>query len=296
MPCYYPMTLYRSREGRNANGSWPLASIVNGYADMPVTVPCGRCVGCRLERSRQWAIRCVHESSLHQENSFVTLTYRDEELTWGDQRPTLVPRDLQLFMKRLRKKYGSGIRFFACGEYGERYGRPHYHACLFGVDFQDKKLLSTKNGNKIYRSDSLSSLWPHGDNAIGDVTFDSAAYVARYIMAKKLGETESYYAEQSIEPEFVRMSRKPGIASNWLKKWKRDVFPSDNLVIRGIQCQPPKYYLSQYEISDPVKYLRVKAKRKNKQNENASNNTSYQLRIRRIVKESRIKLLTRNLE
>jgi len=233
---------------------------------------------------------------MHSQNSFITLTYRDEELTWGVERPTLVPVDLQLFWKRLRKKYGNGIRYFACGEYGERFSRPHYHACIFGLDFEDKKYISTENGNKIYRSDALSDLWPYGNNVIGDVSFESAAYVARYIMAKKLGETESYYSEQSIEPEFVRMSRRPGIGSTYLQKWKRDIFPSDSIVIRGVECQAPKYYLSQYEQMEPIKFLRVKNKRKNKQKQNALNNTAYQLRIRQIVKISRIKALTRPIE
>jgi len=296
MPCYYPMTLYRSREGRNQNGSWPLTSIVNGYADMPVTVPCGRCIGCRLERSRQWAMRCVHESKMHKENCFITLTYKNEDLTWGLERPTLVPRDLQLFMKRLRKNHGTGIRFFACGEYGERFGRPHYHACLFGFDFKDKKYYDSKNGIETYTSDNLRRLWPHGDNVIGAVTFDSAAYVARYIMAKKLGNTSSYYSEQSIEPEFVRMSRKPGIGSSFFNKWKMDIFPKDHVIINGLECQAPKYYTSLYEKQEPVKYLRIKAKRKNNQQKNAINNTPHQLRIRETVKISRIKTLTRNLD
>jgi len=234
---------------------------------------------------------------MHSQNSFITLTYRDEELTWGHERPTLVPTDLQLFWKRLRKKYGNGIRYFACGEYGERFGRPHYHACVFGLDFEDKVFYkNSPSGDKVYRSNSLSDLWPYGDNAIGDVSFESAAYVARYIMAKKLGDTESYYTEQSIEPEFVRMSRRPGIGSSYLQKWKRDIFPSDSIIIRGVECQAPKYYLSQYEKMEPIKFLRVKNKRKNKQNENASQNTAYQLRIRQIVKISRIKALTRSLE
>jgi len=111
-----------------------------GYPDMPVELPCRQCIGCRLEYSRQWAIRCLHEASLYDENCYITLTYDDQKLPESyDIKNGLDLSHFQLFMKRLRKKYGAKIRFFHCGEYGEDRGRPHFHACIFNHDFQDKK-------------------------------------------------------------------------------------------------------------------------------------------------------------
>lgn len=260
---------------------------------MEVEVPCGRCWGCRLERSRQWAIRCVHESYMHKENSFVTLTYRDEDLTWGHSRPTLVKQDLQKFFKRLRKKYGK-LRFFACGEYGGRTHRPHYHACIFGIDFPDKKFHHEENGIQNYVSDSLDSIWSHGHCLVGDVTFESAAYVARYIMDKKLGNTSGYYQKEGIEAEFIRMSRRPGIGKPWFDRWHADIFPNDQVIIRGgVKCVPPKYYNSLYELLEPERYQRIKAKRDKNLKEREIDRSLYKLNIREKVKLAQIKNLTR---
>ena len=153
MVCYHPITAWRSLEGRGANGKWPLVfNKRDGYCDLEVQVPCGQCVGCRLERSRQWAIRCVHEASLHSRNCFITLTYDDAHLPGI----SLVPRDYVLFMKRLRKMFGAGIRFFHCGEYGSINFRPHHHAIIFNFDFEDKVLWSVRSGVRLYRSAALS--------------------------------------------------------------------------------------------------------------------------------------------
>ena len=159
MPCYHPLSAYRSRTGRDpVTGSWPTVfNVREGYIDMPVQVPCGQCIGCRLERSRQWAIRCLHESSLHSDNCFLTLTYDNGHLPVDG---SLNKRDICLFLKRFRKRCGSGIRFFQCGEYGELYQRPHHHMIVFGYDFPDKKLFSVSHGFRLYRSAILEELWP----------------------------------------------------------------------------------------------------------------------------------------
>lgn len=186
MPCYKPLDAWRpidssskklvfSYNAKRCNGPTP-----------DLQVPCGQCVGCRLERSRQWAVRCVHESQMHKENCFITLTYAPEHLP-ADQ--SLHYRDFQLFMKRLRKRFsGKVIRFYMCGEYGENFGRPHFHACLFGHNFDDLTLWKVQNKQKLYRSKTLEELWPFGHSSVGTVTFESAAYVARYIMKKVTGE------------------------------------------------------------------------------------------------------------
>ena len=161
MPCYHPITAYRSITGRDkSTGKWQIVFTKrDGYTDLEVKIPCGKCVGCRLERSRQWAIRCVHEAKMHENNCFITLTYNDKNV---DKNGSLNKRDFVLFMKKLRKKYSEGIRFFHCGEYGEEFSRPHHHACIFNFDFPDKKLYTIRQNTKLYRSDNLEKLWPNG--------------------------------------------------------------------------------------------------------------------------------------
>lgn len=237
MPCYHPISLKRPSAKRGR-----------------IVVPCGRCIGCRLERARQWTKRCMDEALFHKDNVFVTLTYRDNDLPMGNMEATLVPRDLELFWKRLRKEYGNGIRYFACGEYGERTRRPHYHACVFGLDFKDKVLHSTKNDINLYRSDSLDDIWGYGHCVIGDVTFESAAYVARYIIAKKSGPQAKFYEELGIEPEFVRMSRRPGLGSEWYEKYHSDIWPHGRMIVNGKASSPPRFYVDRLKKANPLEH------------------------------------------
>ena len=227
-----------------------LFPVTIGYSDLEVQVPCGRCIGCRLERSRKWAMRCVHEASMHKDNCFITLTYDDFHL---DPSGSLNVEDYQLFMKRLRKHFGSGVRFFHCGEYGELYGRPHHHAILFNCDFYDKELIfhNVKTGFNLYSSNLLGTLWPFGLHSIGNVSFESCAYVARYIMKKVTGDlADSHYETVDLStgevsarvPEFNRMSLKPGIGADWIKRYNKDVYPRDVVIARGHESKPPRYY------------------------------------------------------
>lgn len=232
-----------------------------------ISVPCGRCVGCRLERARNWTIRIMHEAQMHKENSFLTLTYDDEHLSYGYRQATLCKRDLQLFWKKLRKEINVPIRYFACGEYGEQRRRPHYHACLFGYDFKDKALLSTKDGNDLYSSATLDSVWSNGHCSVGALTPGSAAYVARYILDKKLGKERVYYEKQGIEPEFIVMSRggregAGGIGKRWFDKYAGDVYPADRVVIQdGGTSKPPRYYDELRKASHPEEIEGIKQER-----------------------------------
>lgn len=211
-------------------------------------VPCGQCIECRIHRSRHWALRCVHELRSHKHSSFLTLTYRDDDLVWGSQVPTLYPRHLQLFFKRLRKCFPDRkIRYFSCGEYGDRSGRPHYHVILFGIDFVGDRVLdsnASKPDYSMYRSALLNSLWSHGDCLIGDVTFDSIAYCARYTLKKITGKGSSFYSALDIEPEFSRMSRRPGLGADYFDKYYVDFFPNDFCLIpqSNVKLSVPSYY------------------------------------------------------
>lgn len=293
MPCYHPITAWRSLNGRQANGAWPLVFNPNyGYRDMEVTVPCGQCIGCRLERSRQWAIRCVHEASLWPRNCFITLTYNDEFLP---KDLSLDKRHFTLFMKRLRKRFGEGIRFYMCGEYGTLQARPHYHACLFNHDFEDKVLWSVRAGVKLYRSAELERLWPFGFSTIGDVTFESAAYVARYITKKITGpKADEHY--QGREPEYTNMSRRPGIGRDWIDKYKEDVYPHDFVVMRNKKMRPPRYYDKVYDTFDPEEMLVIKAKRMEESKKYVADNTFKRRMVRKKVQELRLEKLVRPLE
>ena len=171
MPCYKPLKAWRSSDG----------SVFFNRKDSPrpnpseINLACGQCVGCRLERSRQWAVRCIHEAKCWKQNCFVTLTYDDEHLP---EHGNLVYRDFQLFMKKLRRRYHDGIRFFMCGEYGEQDSRPHFHACLFNFDFPLKYRWKTRNGvSVLYRSDALDELWGKGFASVGEVTLDRKSVV-----------------------------------------------------------------------------------------------------------------------
>jgi hypothetical protein len=199
----------------------------------------------------------MHEAQMFESNCFVTLTYDDLHLPKNN---SLVLKDYQLFMKKLRRKYGSGIRFYHCGEYGDELGRPHYHSILFNHDFEDKKFYSENNGNKLYTSDSLSSLWEKGHSIIGDVTFESAGYVARYSLKKVTGEkAKDHYGSRL--PEYSTMSRRPGIGKNWFEKYKCEVYPLDRVNVNGVDSKPPRYYDYLLQKEDPSTMALIKIER-----------------------------------
>lgn len=184
-----------------------------------IPIPCGKCIGCRLDYSRHWAERCMLEASYHENNMFLTLTYDDNYLPpckEGSKIHSLRKRDIQLFMKRLRKKFpDQKIRFYACGEYGTSSMRPHYHLILFGLKLDEFEFLKRKNGFTYYTSRQLADLWPFGFHSFTDVSFDTCSYVARYVMKKQKGPSRSVYDDLNYEPEFTLMSRKPGIGKQF---------------------------------------------------------------------------------
>lgn len=262
MPCYHPMPAVRMSDGSVRFVSRSKRGVVDS-----LELPCGQCVGCRLERSRQWAMRCLHEASLHENNAFITLTYSDSNLPRGG---SLDYSDFQKFMKRLRKRTRANVRFYVGGEYGEEQMRPHFHACLFGYDFPDKVYYKkTGSGESIYTSKLLECLWPLGLSSVGSVTFDSAAYIARYCVQKVTGDLAKSHYEVITDdgevidrvPEFNHMSLKPGIGRLWLEKYRTDVFPRDYVVVNGVKTKPPKYYDRLFEKEDPGAFSEIVAQR-----------------------------------
>ena len=293
VPCYHPLKGYRSKEGK-VNGKWAVTfNPKQGYTDLQVTVPCGQCVGCRLERSRQWAMRCVHEMRLHEHNSFITLTFDDQHL---NPKETLVKSDFQNFMKRLRKNTGAKIRYFHCGEYGENLSRPHHHAILFGYDFEDKKLFKTQKGNKLYSSDILDKAWQHkGWALIGEANFETAAYTARYILKKVTGPAAGEHYNGKI-PEYCTMSRRPGIGRDHYEKYKDEIFPDDYCVIRNQKMNPPKYYLDILGQDSLQAYEYIKAQRHIKAKNNVDYDNYSRLPVKEEVTMAKVNLKQRPIE
>lgn len=319
MTCYSPLHAYEGKlkENGKIDIAWKLSDSCEG---IKLDLPCGKCVGCRLERSRQWALRCVHEASLHERNCFVTLTYKDEHIPDGGN---LVLADYQNFMKRLRKdasilrgKGSAGIRFFHAGEYGTEKGRPHYHALLFNCDFEDKKKLMERDGNIFYRSKYLESLWDKGFSSIGEVNFATAAYVARYVM-KKVGDSYDYFKDSSTGfrmqvskasgevkvAEYTTMSRRDGIGKEWFDRFHGEVYPLDNVVVNGRETRPPRYYDNLLDKVNPEMLESLKLKRRlempNWRFENGqyiNENGDERLRVKEYVKSEQIKSLKRGLE
>lgn len=322
MPCFRPMTAYRSRQGRDPiTGRWPLVfNITEGYSDLQETLPCRKCIGCRLDHAKMWATRCLHQASLHKNNCFVTLTYNDENLP---KHGGLDHRDYQLFTKKLRDKLQHKIKFYMCGEYGsvcakcklsefrcqcEKFekslGRPHFHACIFNHDFKDKKLHSIKKDVKLFRSEELEKIWTNGFSTIGDVTFQSAGYVARYITKKINGKMalEHYNVIDHDTGEFL-IERRPeytacsnGIGKGWYDKFKHDVYPLDKVIIRdNVKVKPPRYYDNLYDLEYPEEFAKIKGKRIQAALDNP-NNTPERLKLQERNQDEKFKLLIRPLE
>lgn len=299
MPCYYPLNGFR-----NVGGG--ICFSRKDSTGLPMKVACGQCLGCRIERTAHWSARIMHEASLHEDNCFLTLTYDDDKLPPnGSLDKTAFP----LFMKRLRqsvwrKDAGSNkIRYFHCGEYGTDFDRPHYHALLFGYDFDDKVQWSKRGDYPTWRADSLERLWTAGFSEIGTVTSSSAAYVASYLF-KKVGGARASDHYQNVDkstgeiseiiPEYATMSRRPGIGKGWFEKYQNEVFPSDEVIVNGKQKKPPRFYDDLHrevneEQADKVK--RDRAEKRDRKNE-----TPARLRVREVCAQARLDTFTRRLE
>ncbi|AXH76082.1 MAG: replication initiator protein [Microviridae sp.] len=246
----------------------------------------------------------MHEAQMHKDNSFITLTYSDQHLPPGG---TLVKKDFQDFIKRLRKQKQQRIRYYHCGEYGENFNRPHYHALLFGYAPNDLRLFSEHNGIKTYSSDELSELWPYGFSNVGEVTFESAGYVARYAMKKITGgKAIDHYG--GLQPEYSTMSRRPGIGADWFHKFTSDVLPRDYVVVRGVRSPVPRYYLDLYSRQNRSNAELIKIKREmapqkyvndvlsDGRHIKVSDRSLPRLRVQEVVKIAQLQNLKRPLE
>lgn len=310
MPCYHPLSAYKTAAGA-------VVFVERGDIVASLFLPCGQCIGCRLERSRQWAIRITHEAAMWDENCFITLTYDNAHVT-----DTLRYEDFKLFMKKLRKGVGcvikgclhdessdcKSVRFFCCGEYGDDFQRPHFHACIFGTNFGSDRIIFKRSGGgfDIFRSARLESLWGMGFSSVGELTFESAAYVARYVCKKVTGEKEAIsrrYRKVDVEtgeitmrqPELAHMSLKPGIGAKWFEKYKGEVFPLDRVIARGVPSKPPKYYDYLAKCNDAGMMEDVKDQRVVRAIARGDNGEE-RLTVKEIVAKARLKAFKRELK
>lgn len=298
MACYRPIPAFRESDG----------SVVfreSRHTVASLDLPCGACVGCQVERAREWSMRIQHEAKCWPVNSVVTLTYDDKHYPPGGN---LVYRDFQLFMHRLRKLMANRIRFFVCGEYGARTLRPHYHAVLFNTEFKDRKPsyaghLFGKDAERFVSAE-LGELWPHGLHEIDpEVTGKNAAYIARYVTKKLDQAVDSRLVDSEtgevlrVVPEFIRMSTRPGLGAYWYRRYGyTDVFPHDRVILKGDKQKPPRYYMKLLDrgfpfLADEVREKRVVAARRR-----APDNSPPRLKAKETVAKARLDMYKRELK
>lgn len=305
MPCYKPIKAYKTTDG-----SVVFSELSRYDICKTLELACGQCYGCKLERSRQWAVRCMHEAAMHKRNSFITLTYSDEHLPERG----LQHKDFQDFMKRLREKYAPHrVRFYMAGEYGGtnpetgiidggRY-RPHYHACLFGHDWEDKLFhTTTASGEDIYTSKELEKLWPWGFSSTANVTFQSAAYIARYCLKKITGDMAEevykrfdYLGEYQLPEEYNCMSLKPGIGKTWMQKFESDLYTYDYLIVNGVKTKIPRYYDKIFQDKEPDRYEEIQYEREKQARKYIQDQTPERLAVKETVAKARTQSLKRKI-
>lgn len=261
MPCTSPLKGYR----HVVDGTITFRETGD---NRPITLPCGQCMDCRLTKSREWAMRCVHEAQEHKKNSFITLTYDDEHL----------PRDgaldrshLTKFFKRLRHHMGP-FRYYACGEYGDTTKRAHYHACIFGHNFAHDRIPFGRSANNAptYVSQTLTTIWGMGHCVIGELNFETAAYTARYVTKKQTGPGAVLHTNidfttgemREVQSPYAVMSKRPAVGLIWLLRHFKEM-EKGYMYSNGHKVAPPKYYQRIYgeinpTIAEETKYQRTK--------------------------------------
>lgn len=297
-------------------------------------IPCGQCIGCRLDYSREWANRTYLESKLYKQNWFVTLTYDDEHLKTkeiteaenekgelitytndGNWNGTLNGKDLQKFMHDLRQimnreYHQQGIRFIGCGEYGDKGERPHYHLILLNCNLPAETFYKPRiiNNEYYYQNQIIEKAWKKGISNISEATWNNIAYTARYITKKINGKlSQEHYARRGQDREFLRTSRKPGIGKPYYDLYKDKIYKNDSITIKNkegiITCKPPKYFDGLYEKENPKEFKKIQRKREKERreadkikDENTSLTRLQQLLVEKRTKENQTKALVRNME
>ena len=312
MPCYSPKGAYYSKKLTNKGLRKlvfdPRQAVGDGLVS--IKIPCGRCIGCRLSYADDWATRCMLERSTSDEGVFLTLTYAPEHLP---RDMSLNHKHFQAFMKRLRKrKYldkglkgtefefdymfdlcPNPVSFLMCGEYGDQFLRPHYHAVIFGINVPDLELLFTRGGHKVYTSEILKDVWGKGHVSIGSVTWQSARYVARYITKKVFGDSSKEHYSRicdqtgevyQVKPEYSQSSRRNVLGKKFYQSFASDMYPSDFVTIQGVKRRIPRYFDKLLAIDNPSLLESVKQARKVKARNASDDYTDERLAIKEELK------------
>lgn len=330
MACYKPLKaysvnrLYKDGTYGKREIVWHENAIRGQDKATSIEIPCGQCVGCRLDYSRQWANRCMLEAKDHENNSFITLTYNDANIPLkeivdtktGEVKPisSLNPEHTKNFIKKLRRHYKyhynhEGIRYYLCGEYGDKTKRAHYHVLLYNCEIKDKVFHKRTEAGILWTSETLAKIWGKGHIIVADMTWETCAYTARYMMKKQKGkDAKSYYENLGIIPEFCRMSLKPGIGLKYYEENKDKIYENDEIWITGskgkaTKIKPPNYYDKLYDLEEPEKMEEIKEAREYaayiaKMNKWKKINIPMeeQLKIEERAKGETIKALVRPLE
>lgn len=281
MPCYQPLEAYWKPGGgitfshRESNGN-------------PLPLPCGRCIGCRLDHAQMWTARMLHELHFHDRACFITLTYADDNLPPSQ---SLSKDELQKFFKRFRKHLKvRKIRYYACGEYGGQTLRPHYHAIIYGWEPDDLRPISRNSPRGT--SATLERIWGLGYVTVGPVNYETCAYTARYVTKKITGpKAEEHYLRVhrdtgeivSVLPEFATMSRRPGLGSQYFDKYGHQLNHDDFIVVRGNKAKVPRYYDKLMEKNRPDLLASKKETRVKRARENRAESTPARLAARHEV-------------
>lgn len=243
MSCYHPL-----QGARLPNGTVKifaqLSTALKNYQGEILKIPCGRCVGCRLDYASDWADRMCIESKLRDHSWFVTLTYDDEHVPYTDDLcQTLKPKDMTDFLKRYRRAIEpEKISYYYSGEYGTQTLRPHYHMILFGSSIYDLELYQKSPNGVYYKSKWFDSIWQKGNCIITEFSWQTASYTARYVL-KKLGMPKEHWDHVSIYPEFSRCSRRPAIGRRYFDQFYEEIYKNDEIFLSGGKVvKPPKYF------------------------------------------------------
>ena len=337
MPCYHPLKAFKVRpETRDQSAKYVIASHKLEHVNYKgqsyyesIDIPCGKCIGCRLEYSKQWANRIMLESKTSNNIWGINLTYNNDnipikhpiDLETGEvitsiECPTLKEKDVQDFLKRLRmnmfRKYGTkSIRYAYAGEYGEQRQRPHYHLIVFNCPIKDlKEVRKSKKNFPMYESEEISKTWGKGLVTINEVSWDYSAYVARYIMKKQKGQgSKEYYDSIGREKEYFRTSRRPGLGKEYYNLNKDKIYDTDEIFLgkrdKVLKLKPAKYYDKLFDVEDHERMQEIKENRRKSAEDKIkiiknilNNEITYEeyLEIQERTKQEQVKSLRRNME
>lgn len=234
------------------------------YTPDVVQVPCGQCIGCRVDYARQWAARCLMEMQYYPESWFLTLTYDPEHVPYSttpgcERIMSTRTRDVQLWLKRLRHA-GQSIRYFGCSDYGSRTLRPHYHFILFGLHPRDCVVADRLDArHQYYQSREMESIWGNGNVILAPANYSTCLYTAKYICSKRKGKDAHLYTDYGMDPPRSYMSRRPGLGHQWyLDHPSADDYDYISIAgpDRGVRLYPPRYFRQLDKLADPAEYDR----------------------------------------